>query len=335
MKPQDNPESETLRSEIDSTRGKMDETIDALENRLHGRHLIDEVVGFFRRGDHSGEVSEWREKLSRTAETVVDSVKAHPVPLIMIGAGIAWLAYENRRGSRRSSDQDDFSYPTEDYSASDFETEQGSVGMGETYATGESTEEPSGESDTLAGRTKEKLSSLGQKAREKASDLGERTRQTLGSARERVADVSRRTADRSREIYGKTRETVSRTADRHPLELGIGLLALGVIAGMAIPTPETLTRKLAPAGNKLRETGTDLLQKGKRVAQAATEAARAEAKTQGLTLDRVREQASAVGHRASEAAADAAKQEGLPVGRKGAPSGAPETSNSAPSAPPV
>src|SRR3954471_2225199 len=89
-------ESDTLRSEIDSTRGRMDDTIDQLEGRLHGRHLLDEIVGFFRRGDGDGQMGEWKEKISRSARTVVDSVKAHPLPLILIGAGVGWLIYQNR-----------------------------------------------------------------------------------------------------------------------------------------------------------------------------------------------------------------------------------------------
>jgi hypothetical protein len=128
-----------------------------------------------------------------------------------------------------------------------------------------------------------------------------------------VADLGHRAQERGRELYGKTRERVVTTADQHPLEVGIGLLALGVIAGMAIPTPEAVTRRLSPAGDKLREASSGLLEKGRRVARAAGEAAKVEAKTQGLTLERVREQARAVGEKAEEAAANTARQEGLPV----------------------
>ena len=37
-------ETEAIRSEIDTTRHRMDETINALGQRLKGRHLLDESV---------------------------------------------------------------------------------------------------------------------------------------------------------------------------------------------------------------------------------------------------------------------------------------------------
>jgi hypothetical protein len=96
MNPQPELESETLRSEINTTRHRMDGTIDALGNRLEGRHLVDELLGFFR--GRAGDAGRVREKITRSAETavhsVVDTVKAHPLPVIVAGAGIAWLVYE-------------------------------------------------------------------------------------------------------------------------------------------------------------------------------------------------------------------------------------------------
>ncbi|MCR6655354.1 MAG: DUF3618 domain-containing protein [Opitutus sp.] len=47
MKPELDQPTETLRSDIDTTRERMDETIDRLGDRLQGRHLVDEVIGFF------------------------------------------------------------------------------------------------------------------------------------------------------------------------------------------------------------------------------------------------------------------------------------------------
>ena len=167
---------------------------------------------------------------------------------------------------------------------------------------------------SVAGKAKEKLAGISSQAREKVSDLTERGREKLGAAREKASQLGQDAKERGRQLYGRTREQVVNTANQHPLELGIGFLALGVIAGMAIPTPDVVTRRLNPAADKLRQAGTDLVQKGKRVAQAATEAAKAEAKTQGLTLDRVRDQASAVAQRAGEAAKDTARQEGMTTG---------------------
>jgi ElaB/YqjD/DUF883 family membrane-anchored ribosome-binding protein len=315
MNQQPDLESDALRSEIDSTRDRMDQTIDRLEDRFHGRHLIDEIVGFFRRGDSEGRMDEWREKVSRSASTVADSVKAHPVPLLMIGAGIAWLIYENR--SRRASDYDTRSmdYTGEDYPGTGYES------YGAASASGYEAEGYTGEGlpegtapGSIADQAKEKLANLGSQAREKAADLGARGRQKLDSARERAAELRQQAQQRGREVYDRTRERVVSTADQHPLEVGIGFLALGVLAGLAIPTPPVVSRRLVPAADRLRQASSDLVEKGKRVAQAATQAAKVEAKTQGLTVERVRDEAKAVAKSAKDAATETAKQEGLNVG---------------------
>ena len=115
-------------------------------------------------------------------------------------------------------------------------------------------------------------------------------------------------------MYDRTRERVATTTNQHPLEVGLGFLALGLIAGLAIPTPRAVSRRLAPAAGRLREAGAELVEKGKRVAKAATEAVKVEAKTQGLTVERVRDEAKTVAQRAGEAAKEAAKQEGFNVG---------------------
>jgi hypothetical protein len=306
-------ESDTLRSEIDSTRGRMDNTIDQLEGRLHGRHLLDEIVGFFRRGDDDGQMGEWKQKISRSAGTVVDSVKAHPLPLILIGAGVGWLIYKNRSSSRERSDEfGDVDYTREDYLSGGYEG-YGSASSG--FEAGETSVEAGSESlgdkaSSFASQAKDKLS----QAREKVSDLTEASLEKLESAKDRATQLGQQAQQRGRELYGRTRERVVTTADQHPLELGIGFLALGVLAGMAMPTPETVSRRLNPAADKLRRASSDLMEKGKRVAYAATEAAKAEAKTQGLTLERVRDKAGAVAQKAGQAATNTAQQEGLTSG---------------------
>ncbi|MEO7599870.1 MAG: hypothetical protein ABIV50_13115 [Opitutus sp.] len=313
-------ESDALRSEIDSTRGRMDDTIDALENRLQGRHLVDEIVGFFRRSDSSGEASQWKQKITDSAGSVVDSVKAHPLPLLMIGAGIGWLIYQNRSNSssRAMSSGGGRNYDYTGYLSDDYETygsaSSGPEGSGSEGSSGSSGSGLADKAAELGSQAKEKLSSLGNQAREKVSDLSSRGKEKLGAAGERVSQLGHEAQKRGRELYGRTRERVVTTADQHPLEVGIGFLALGVIAGMAIPTPQVVTRRLRPVGARLREASSDLVEKGKRVAEAATQAAKVEAKSQGLTLERVRDQASAVAKKAGTAAKETAEQEGLPTG---------------------
>src|SRR5688572_15038885 len=102
MNPSSQNDPEAIRSDINVTRRRMDDTMDALGDRLQPQHLLDEILGFFR-GSSNGEsrLSHMRESITHSADTamhaVTDSVKKNPIPALLIGAGVAWLIYESRR----------------------------------------------------------------------------------------------------------------------------------------------------------------------------------------------------------------------------------------------
>src|SRR5215212_3793126 len=101
----DSPKNETenIRSDIDTTRRRMDDTMDALGDRLQPRHLLDEVLGYVRGNASDGDsrLKHIGERLGRSCNTamhsVVDSVKQNPMPAVLIGAGVAWMIYSSRR----------------------------------------------------------------------------------------------------------------------------------------------------------------------------------------------------------------------------------------------
>jgi ElaB/YqjD/DUF883 family membrane-anchored ribosome-binding protein len=135
--------------------------------------------------------------------------------------------------------------------------------------------------------------------KEKFSRLGDTTREKLRSARDRASEIGSKVKDRasqmgqqvqqrSREVYDQTRERVTRTADEYPLEVGLGCLAVGVLVGLAIPTPGPVNRVAGPTVQKLRsrtkQAGREAIEKGKQVVQAASGAAKQEAQSQGLAF---------------------------------------------------
>src|SRR5436305_1122918 len=91
-------QTDALRSDIDVTRRRMDDTMDQIGDRLQPRHLLDEILGMFRGDggqDGPNRAQELGKKLSRSAgsvaNTVVESIKENPMPALVIGAGIAWM----------------------------------------------------------------------------------------------------------------------------------------------------------------------------------------------------------------------------------------------------
>jgi hypothetical protein len=332
-------ETEAIRSEIDTTRRRMDDTMDALGDRLKGRHLVDEVLGFFRsdRTEMNGKAAEIREKLSQSvssaAQAVTETVKANPVPLLLIGAGIAWMIYSNRNKSAndrgRYGDEgyengvsydpdaayDPLEYPTSTETEVGFgEEEPGfSIGGG---AGGESRQSGAGSKlEQVKVGFQEKASHAKEQVKDKLNSVGDQVREKTQAAGQRAREVGARVQARTREVYVRTRDRIVTTADEHPLELGVACLAAGVAAGLALPTPERLNRLAGPSMDRLRQrtrdAGGEFVEKGKRVVNAATAAAKNEAQAQGLTLERLRGKVGAVAESAKQAAGETAQNEGF------------------------
>jgi len=83
--------SDEIRSDIRGTRRDMDQTLDQLGERLHPRHLLDDVLDLFR---DTPEGSTSRNQLARTSKhvgrTVAAELKEHPLPALLVGAGLLW-----------------------------------------------------------------------------------------------------------------------------------------------------------------------------------------------------------------------------------------------------
>jgi ElaB/YqjD/DUF883 family membrane-anchored ribosome-binding protein len=315
-------DAESIRSDIDVTRQRMDDTMDALGNRLQPRHLLDEILGFLRENSSDGEsrMTHLRDKLTHSCDTamhsVADTVKKNPMPALMIGAGVAWLIYSSRRENTRD-------YDFERYSAEDAATRYDP----DTHfdrpldypSTAGSEAEWSEERGSKLGSIKDKLgdkaASATEQVKDKLSQAGEAARARVGALQNRAGEMTARMRDTTRAAYSRTRERVSTTAEQNPLEVGLVALAAGLIAGLAMPTANAVNRRIGPAADRLRErtreAGTEMIEKGKRVAEAAATAVKEEAEAQGLTPDRLRDKAASVADRAREAGKQTAEREGL------------------------
>ena len=343
MNDESDKEAEAIRSEIDTTRQRMDDTMDALGERLKGRHLLDEILGFFRSDTRSEKVAEIREKISHSASnaarsasnaarSVADTVRENPMPALLIGAGVAWWIYSSRKqssGRRRDDEVYGASGPYDPDAGYDQPLdypigEESARGFGETEETGFTVGGSGRESGN--GESASNLEPVQVDAPEKGAGLKEQVKQKLGSVADRVRDKTHRAGQqaremgarvqaRTREVYVNTKEKVVVTADQHPLELGLGLIAAGVAVGLVLPTPERVNRLAGPTVDRLRErtrdAGRQFVEKGKRVVNAAGTAMKNEAQQQGLTFDSMRQKVGAVAETTKSVASETALREGV------------------------
>ena len=94
-----------IKSDISETRSEMDDTVDALAARLQPRHLLDDALDYFTgKGKPStptpsgvgseDDSTSSTELLKNAGGAVVDKLRQHPLPAVLIAAGVAWLFLE-------------------------------------------------------------------------------------------------------------------------------------------------------------------------------------------------------------------------------------------------
>src|SRR5690606_35287434 len=73
--------SRELERDIERTRHQMDETLDQIGERLHPKHLLDEVLDLFRSGDHgSAKRDRYIQQARSSGKQIAHKIRQHPVP---------------------------------------------------------------------------------------------------------------------------------------------------------------------------------------------------------------------------------------------------------------
>jgi gas vesicle protein len=255
------------------------------------------------------------------------------MPAALAAAGIAWLvtaAIKDRRNRETITPYGG------DVGSTRFEEthgpswrERASMGAHEAAARAReaavSARERTGE---LGHQVSERAGDIAHRARESASDLGHRITDTAHHAREKAADIGHRVSDAASDLAcavkekqaiaaeklrsgaSHARESAEHTFYEHPLTTGAAAIALGIAAGLAIPSTrrerEMMGRRRDELLHGAREYGEELMDRGKHVAKAAVaagqdaareageevkEAVKDEARRQHLTPGEIREEA--------------------------------------------
>jgi Protein of unknown function (DUF3618) len=150
----------------------------------------------------------------------------------------------------------------------------------------------------VPSRAKEAVSDKVENVKSKVTDTATRAKEAVTGTASRAGDA---TPSRG-EVTQRTRQ-VAGMAKENPLGLAIGAVAVGFLAGLAVPSTRVEDEKLGPVADQVRdrvkETGQEALDRGKQVAQevasTATETARQSAQEQGQGLaDSARQSAQEV-----------------------------------------
>lgn len=338
-----------IEREVREERAHVEQTLDAIQDRLSPGQLVDQAVTYIRTSGGSDFV-----------RNLGDSVRQNPIPIALIGVGLAWMMFASSRGEGyRSStywgddDLDEYEdeYEADYYARTGYETgteypdggEASTATSGLHEAASEGEHGPSwGErakataagarerADELRRRAREtaagaksSVGGIGSRARRAASEAGARVGGMGARARERMAhaghDLSERagqTGAYARQYGDRARQGFLYTLNEQPLVLGAIGLAVGAALGSILPRSEREDRLMGGASDRLKEQAEELsreeIAKAKAAARSAYDAAIDEADKQGLTPEGGREAMAAARQkveRVAEAAKEAAKDE--------------------------
>jgi ElaB/YqjD/DUF883 family membrane-anchored ribosome-binding protein len=304
------PSSREIRREIERTRSQMDRNLDALEQKLTPSQLALEAWSLFRGGSTAGASRLWR------------IAKQHPGPAAVIGVGLAWLMTDSSRNSGDAGDIGDMGDYRRDYGPR-YEGAYGygrrgysdNAGTGYGFSSDWEGEDHEGRLSSALHGAKEKVSSAADTAKHAVgdaastakhavSDAASTAKDTVTGAKERVVDATSAARERASELGGQARERARYQArqaqmgfwqsmEERPLAIGAAALALGVVAGLMVPSTRKEDELMGETRDRLmgraKEVGEEALEKGKQVASAAVDTLKEEAERQDLTPEKLAE----------------------------------------------
>jgi ElaB/YqjD/DUF883 family membrane-anchored ribosome-binding protein len=150
----------------------------------------------------------------------------------------------------------------------------------------------------VPSRAKDKVSETVDSVKNKVSDTATRAKEAVVGTASRADDAMSETTSRVGEATpsgGQVKQQAKRAvglAQENPLGLAVGAVALGFLAGLAVPSTRMENQRLGPVADqvkdKVKETGQEALDRGTEVAQevasSATETAKQSTQEHGQDL---------------------------------------------------
>jgi ElaB/YqjD/DUF883 family membrane-anchored ribosome-binding protein len=232
---------EDILAEIDRTRHEMDHTLSAIEHRLTPGQLVDQGIDYLR---HSG--------ANEFVQNLGSQVKYNPLPVSLVGIGLAWLMAASKRQPDHGSEYGSSSY---------------------------------GRLGERAGEMKDRLTQGAQSMREHASGTAEAAGAKFGEMRERATAATQSAKERMASMGSGARYQMERarsSADymmrEQPLALGAIGLAVGAFFAAMAPRTQKEDELMGEARDRLvdqaREMGTEKLEQAKEVGKEKLEQAK-------------------------------------------------------------
>ncbi|WP_296594807.1 DUF3618 domain-containing protein [Phenylobacterium sp.] len=229
--------SAELEREVEETRGRIDRTVEALKDRMQPQEMFDEATRMM--GGASNKV----------LTTAVEQLRENPIPIALIGLGVAWLAIGQTRRNGGGAYAGGGYYPTyEGYDEE--ETLRAKV-------------------KAKAEAAKTKLADTAEKAKAKLADAQHQAADGVSGLRGKAGEYAHVAQEKAGEYGRAARQRFDDTLDSEPLVIGAIGLAVGAAIGAALPSTPVERRYFGPARSKVADKAKASLEDVKDVAQRA------------------------------------------------------------------
>jgi hypothetical protein len=229
--------SAEIEREVEDARSRVDRTVEALKDKMQPKELFDEATKIM--GGTSNKV----------LTTAVEQLRENPIPIALIGLGVAWLAIsQTRRGTGGSA------YP-EGY-----------------YPTYEGYDEDEGlraKVRAKADAAKAKLAETAEQAKARLASAQTHAGEGVAAARGKAAEYAHLAQEKAGEYGRYARQRFDDTLDHEPLVIGAIGLAVGAAIGAALPASPVERRYFGPARAKAADAAKASLGQVKDVAARA------------------------------------------------------------------
>lgn len=197
---------EDLEREIDAKRASISNLVDSLESRFTPGQLFDQALSYTK-----GNGGEFFQNLGTT-------LKNNPVPTVLTGVGLAWLAMNQNKPFQPGS------------------TSSGSgLGGKVSQVVDQVSQAFSGAGDRLHGAA-DTARDHGQSLRSKAGDLSERATDSLDATASQLTDKAHDVGQRVQEQASEVKGQFEQLLKEQPLVLAAIGIALGAALGAALPS---------------------------------------------------------------------------------------------------
>jgi len=229
--------SAELEREVEDTRGRIDRTVEALKDKMQPREMFDEATRMM--GGASNKV----------LTTAVEQLRENPIPIALIGLGVAWLAISQTRRPHATGFEGSGYYPTyEGYDEE--ETLRAKV-------------------KARAEAAKAKLADTADKAKARLADAQHQAADGVSGLRGKAGEYAHMAQDKAGEYGRAAKQRFDDTLDHEPLVIGAIGLAVGAAIGAALPSTPVERRYFGPARSKVADRAKASIDDVKDVAQRA------------------------------------------------------------------